>query len=138
MQHFNKNKGSSTVVITVPTLTARDMLVRKLYTHLTKEPSTMYSIVQDRLNRIQIFQLTKNGIRILIKTYLVIIIPVQIDLSPIMELSGSVDFHLDDTIAQLQKLIAQLKSLQGKHVLKGTSCGKTLEQLVRVLSDINV
>jgi len=126
-----------TIVITANTIDARDAFVRKLYSQLTSEPSTTYIVVQDRLNRIQIYQRTKSGYRILVKTYLVIVLPVHINLAPLTELTGTVDFHLDYTIDTVQKLLTKLKSLQGTHELKGAMNGKTFEQLVRSLSDAN-
>ena len=116
------------VVITVPSVMRRDKLIRQIYKQLTLEPSTVFTIQQDRINRIKVFHNVGDGVKVLVRTYLVIIIPVLVDLSPLDSLYGSVDFYLDETIGQLTKLVNKLQLLKGHKVIKGNHNVKSLEQ----------
>jgi len=69
------------VVITVSSVMRRDKLIRQIYKQLTLEPSTVFTIQQDRINRIKVFHNVGDGVKVLVRTYLVIIIPVLVDLS---------------------------------------------------------
>lgn len=116
------------VVITVSSVMRRDKLIRQIYKQLTLEPSTVFTIQQDRINRIKVFHNVGDGVKVLVRTYLVIIIPVLVDLSPLDSLYGSVDFYLDETIGQLTKLVSKLQLLKGHKVIKGNRNVKSLEQ----------
>lgn len=116
------------VVITVSSVMRRDKLIRQIYKQLTLEPSTVFTIQQDRINRIKVFHNVGDGVKVLVRTYLVIIIPVLVDLSPLDSLYGSVDFYLDETIGQLTKLVNKLQLLKGHKVIKGNRNVKSLEQ----------
>jgi hypothetical protein len=116
------------VVITVPSVMRRDKLIRQIYKQLTLEPSTVFTIQQDRINRIKVFHNVGDGVKVLVRTYLVIVIPVLVDLSPLDSLYGSVDFYLDETIGQLTKLVSKLQLLKGHKVIKGNHNVKSLEQ----------
>ena len=123
------------VVITVSSVMRRDKLIRQIYKQLTLEPSTVFTIQQDRINRIKVFHNVGDGVKVLVRTYLVIIIPVLVDLSPLDSLYGSVDFYLDETIGQLTKLVNKLQLLKGHKVIKGNRNAKSLEQqLAGILS----
>ena len=119
---------SKTIVITVASITKRDSLIKAIYTNLTKEPSTQFTIHQDKVNRIKVFHNAGKGIKVHIKTYLVIVIPVTIDLKPLDSVYGLVDFHLEVTIKELNKLIKKLTSMQGQRVVKAGT--KNLESLL--------
>jgi len=123
------------VVITVSSVMRRDKLIRQIYKQLTLEPSTVFTIQQDRINRIKVFHNVGDGVKVLVRTYLVIVIPVLVDLSPLDSLYGSVDFYLDETIGQLTKLVSKLQLLKGHKVIKGNRNAKSLEQqLAGILS----
>lgn len=116
------------IVVTVSTIMQRDKLIRQIYKQLTLEPSSTFIIQQDQVNRIKVFHNIGNGVKVLVRTYLVIIIPILIDLSPLNAVYGNVDFYLDETIGQLTKLIDKLQLLKGHKVIKGNKNGKSLEQ----------
>ena len=116
------------VVITVSTIHNRDKLIRQIYKQLTCEPTSAFTIQQDQVNRIKVFHNAKDGIKILIRTYLVIVIPILVDLSPLSSLYGNIDFYLDETIGQLTKTIDKLQALKGHKVIKGNNNVKSLEQ----------
>ena len=116
------------VVVTVSTIFQRDKLIKQIYKQLTLEPSTVFTIQQDQVNRIKVFHNVGDGVKVLVRTYLVIVIPVLIDLSPLDSIYGSVDFCLDETIGRLTKLINKLQLLKGHKVIKGNHNVKSLEQ----------
>jgi len=125
---------SLTILLTVSSIPARDKLIKQLYTNITKEPSTVFTVLKDQVNRIRIYhnaQFTK----VLIRTYLVIVLPVLIDLNPLRQISGHVDFHLEETIQELETLTTKLRSLQGRRFVKENQSGKTLQQLVECLCE---
>lgn len=122
------------IVITVSSIHNRDKLIRQIYKQLTLESSRVFTIQQDQINRIKVFHNVGDGVKVLIRTYLVIVIPILVDLSPLNEIYGSIDFYLDETIGQLTNLINKLQSLKGHKVIKGKNNGKSLEQqLARIL-----
>lgn len=127
--------SSITVIVTVSSISDRDRIIKNLYTNLTKEPQTTFTIQQDQVNRIKIFHNVGRDNRVLIKTYLVIVIPILIDLKPITSAQGVVDFKLDETIESLQKLINKLQGLQGRHIMKGSSNAATFAKLVDCLRE---
>lgn len=121
-------QGNNYVVVTVSNITKRDKLIKQIYKQLVNEPSTQFTIIQDQINRIKVFHNVSGGVKVLVRTYLVIVIPVMIDLSPLFSIYGSVDFYLDETINQLSVLVSKLQNLKGHKVIKGTGNGKSLEQ----------
>lgn len=121
-------QGNNYVVVTVSNIAKRDKLIKQIYKQLINEPSTQFTIIQDQINRIKVFHNVSGGVKVLVRTYLVIVIPVMIDLSPLFSIYGSVDFYLDETINQLSVLVSKLQNLKGHKVIKGTGNGKSLEQ----------
>ena len=121
-------QGNNYVVVTVSNIAKRDKLIKQIYKQLINEPSTQFTIIQDQINRIKVFHNVSGGVKVLVRTYLVIVIPVMIDLSPLFSIYGSVDFYLDETINQLSVLVSKLQKLKGHKVIKGTGNGKSLEQ----------
>lgn len=125
---------SLTIVATVPNIAARDKLIKQIQTNLTKEPSTQFTVIKDQVNRVKVFHNVSSDIRVLIRTYLVIVIPVMVDLSSLNSLYGNLDFHLEDTIKQLSVLIGRLKSMQGKRFVKPRT-NNDFESLLKCLSN---
>ncbi len=121
-------QGNNYVVVTVSNIAKRDKRIKQIYKQLVNEPSTQFTIIQDQINRIKVFHNVSGGVKVLVRTYLVIVIPVMIDLSPLFSIYGSVDFYLDETINQLSVLVSKLQNLEGHKVIKGTGNGKSLEQ----------
>jgi len=117
-----------TIVITVPSIPKRDKLIKAIYTNLTKEPSVQFTIQQDKVNRIKVFHNAGKGIKVHIKTYLIIIIPVSIDLKPLDSIYGLVDFHLESTIKEFGKLMKKLTAIQGQRIVRAKT--KNLEALL--------
>lgn len=115
----------NSVVVSVNTIHERDIAIKKLYKSLQKQASTKFTIQQDQVNRIKVFH-NKGSMRVLITTYLVIVLPVIMDLSPLETLTGTVDFRLDETIIKLENLAQHLRSLQGKRIVQKHSGTKDL------------
>ena len=124
-----------TIVITASTAQERSMLIKRIYTNLHKEPSVQLTVVQDQINRIRIFHNVGPGVKVLIRTYLIILIPVYINLKPLNEVYGHVDFHLDETIKHLQVLTAKLKSMQGQRYVKGDQSRDLTSMLTDMIGD---
>ncbi|MCP3924904.1 MAG: hypothetical protein GY714_20185 [Desulfobacterales bacterium] len=107
-----------TTVISVNSIPERDIKVRELYHTLTRNPNKNFIIQQDRVNRIKIFH-NKGGLRILLKIYTVVILPVLLNFSPLDSIYGTVDFQLDNTIEKLELLTRKLRSIQGTRTVNG-------------------
>jgi hypothetical protein len=131
------NSTPLTIIISVTSIIARDQIIKRIYTNLTKEPSTVFVVQQDQVNRIKVFHKVARDIQVLIRTYLVIVIPIIVDLNPLYNLSGSVDFKLDETIKHLKSIITKLESLQGPRILKGDSLEQTFRQLAQSLRGVD-
>jgi hypothetical protein len=106
------------VIVSVGTPAERDMYIRRIYTSLTSEPSLTFTIVQERINKIQVFHNVSPEIKVLIRVYIVVIIPVMVDIKVLKEFTGNLTFHLDETINSLYNLIHSLERLQGSHTVK--------------------
>lgn len=130
-------KFDKTVLVSVNTVRERDDLIKKIYTNLTKEPSLQFIVAKDQVNRIQVYHNAGQGRRILIRTYLVIVVPLIMDLDKLFCVTGMVEFHLDETIRLLENQVARLRKMQGTRLVKGTANGATFEQLVRSLCETN-
>jgi hypothetical protein len=108
----------NSIIISVNSIPERDIRVKEIYKELTRNPNKNFLIQQDRVNRIKIFH-NKSGLRILLQTYVVVVLPVLLDFSPLDACMGVVDFRLDVTIDRLIKLTTKLQSIQGKRIVKG-------------------
>jgi hypothetical protein len=115
----------NSIIVSVNTIAERDRAIRKLYKSLLKNSSKKFTIQQDRVNRIKVFH-NKGSLRVLIVTYLVIILPVLVDLSSLDGFRGTVDFRLDETIIKLEEITARLRTLNGKKYYTKTTTSKDL------------
>ena len=123
-----------TVVLSVSSITDRDKMIKQIYTNLTSNKDRSITIQQDQLNRIKVFHNVSRDNKVLIRTYLVIVIPITINLNILKCATGTVDFHLNETIESLNLLIKKLQSLQGRRVVKENILNEsTLKQLDRLL-----
>lgn len=131
------SQKSSTIVITVSSINERDKTTKTIYGNLTSKIVPNLIVQQDQVNRIKIFHNVGDGVRVLIRTYIVVVIPIIVDLSLLDSFTGAITFHLDDTIEHLTKLVNKLQSLQGYRIVKGNNNAKTLEQLVDQLRGVD-
>jgi hypothetical protein len=106
-----------TYIISVSSIPERDKLIKKLYSQLTVEPDLRFTTTQDQVNRIRIYHNVATDIRVLIRTYLVLVVPLIIDLRPLLSLTGTLDFDLSETICLLQSTVNKLQAMQGRRVV---------------------
>jgi hypothetical protein len=132
-----ENKDALTIVISVASVTERDNFVRRIRTNLKKEPSDTFLVLQDQANRIRIYHRVSPGVKVLIRTYLIVIIPIIMNLEPITSLYGNLDFRLDETIRHLTNLTQKLQALQGRRIVKGDINGETFRELVNSLRGVD-
>ena len=124
---------NNSVIISVNTIAERDLMIKDLYNTLTQFPDRMYTIQKERINRVKVFY-NKGSLQILIQTYIVVVLPILLDFSPLESIYGTVDFRLDATIDRLIKLTHKLQTLQGKRVVEGKVGA---EKLKNTLSNID-
>lgn len=93
-------------------------MIKELYETLTLSSTKKYTIQKDKINRIKVFH-NKGSLRILIQTYIIVVLPIILNFSPLDCFYGTVDFRLENTIDKLIKLTHKLQSIQGKRVVKG-------------------
>jgi hypothetical protein len=130
-------KDNNYVVVSVKNIKARDEMVKNIYDRLSLDRSLSLVVIKDQVNRVRVYHRTANS-RILIRTYLVVVLPIMVDLSQLDHLYGTVYYNLDETIDQLRGHISKLESLNKRKVKKGNSNEQqTLGQLVRSLSTPN-
>ena len=127
----------NSIVFSVSTIAERDLLIKNLYFQLTNETENEFIVQKDRINRIRVFYKDKKLPVIplnLVCDYIVIILPISVNLAPLDSLTGHVDCRLDLTINKLEELIDKLKSMQGRRVIKENTDVETFSQLVRCLA----
>jgi len=132
-----ESKHSTTIVITVSSIQARKGIMKKIYTNLTKEPSVQFTVIQDQINRIKIFHNGEKGVKVLIRTYIIFVIPILINLKALNDVYGYVDFRLGDTIKHLRAHITKLESLQGQKFVKSNQGNNLEATLTNMLGDFN-
>lgn len=127
--------SSETIIITTPTLQAKHTTLSTIYSNLTTEPSITYSITKDS-STIKIFHTVSPDLKVLIRTYIVLVLPVQIDLTSLSSFTGNLTFHLDETILAVEKILLNLQSLQGHRQINGAGNVETLTRLAKSISQI--
>jgi hypothetical protein len=86
-------------------------------------------------NRIDVRQLIGDKGYVLIRSYIIILMPVVVNLSAIQGFSGDVYFDCDDVLSELNCAIKKLKAVEGQHTERGSN--ETFEKLDRILHDIS-
>jgi len=125
---------SETLIYSTSNTMQRDALIKQIYNSIIANPDLSFTVEQDQINRIRVYHNVNRATKILIRTYLVVIIPVCVDESPLIEVCfGQVHFDLQETIDELNRHITILKSIQKLHMLEGNDNGETLRSLVKSL-----
>uniref|UniRef100_A0A6M3KHU1 Uncharacterized protein n=1 Tax=viral metagenome TaxID=1070528 RepID=A0A6M3KHU1_9ZZZZ len=115
---------SETIVYSTLNTMQRDSLIRQIYSSLIANPDLSFTVEQDQINRIRVYHNVNRATKILIRTYLVIIIPICVDESPLLTICfGQVHFDLQETIDELNRRITVLKSIEKLHILKRNDNG---------------
>ena len=126
-----------TVIISANTIAERDIIIRNIYSQLTNDLDNRFIVNKDRVNRIQIFHNEGNlpeHLRSILRTYIVVVLPINLNLSPLEGITGKVEFHLDSTIDVLTKHLNRLKTLQRAVIIKENKSAETFEHLIRSLA----
>ena len=126
----------SFVVTSVSTVAQRDAKITAIHNKLLElnNLSEDVSIVKEGVNKINVYHKVKAGARILLRTYLVVMIPVQVNLSAIEGMYGTIYFDLNDTIELLQKALSKLRALEGQRTIKTPI--STKESLKQILDSL--
>ena len=109
----------------------RDRKLRDAYEKLQVEGVPNHTVTKDQ-NKITVQHIVSPGVRVLIRTYLFIIVPISVSFESLAGLRGNIDFHLEDIIDELNHLLSKLHSLTGTRLVKGSTNEKALEQLTTV------
>lgn len=126
--------GAETIVYTVTDNYWKNRLINQLYQALTDNPDLTYTVEKEQTNKIKVYHNANHSRTILIRTYLVVIVPVQVDISFLKTIcSGKVRFNLQETIAELQQKILELETLQNTHFINGDNNASSLRSLVESL-----
>ena len=124
------------IVISVNTIAERDLVMQNIQEQLESQIDSHYIIQKDRVNRIQYFYKTdpEHSYKTHIATYVVVVLPIILDLEPLHNITGEVSFHLDSVILKLTKLTKELTALRGTRIVKENTDTETFEQLIRCLA----
>lgn len=121
------------IVITVSSSARRDNLVKELMRRLLADNVNNLLIENDRVDRIKVYHRINSEVKVLVRIYLIVIIPTSINLAPLRGLGGKVEYRLDNTINELKDTITILSQMNGKQVDNPTS-DKDFESTLRSLS----
>jgi hypothetical protein len=126
-------------VVTVHTKYDQTKILNRIHANLLKEGDLNLIVERNQgENKIKVFHNIGDGIKVLIRTYLVLNIPITVDLSILTGLSGSITFCLDETIELLTSHLKTLQSMQGHIVRKGNNNEQqALEKLDRILCRVD-
>ena len=134
-EHLSEEEADPpvTVVYTALNTRRRTELLQTLYKILTDNPDLTYSVESNQVNKLEVYHNLSQDARILIRTYLIIIIPVQVNLEPLTNVKGTkVYYRLDETITQLQHLVTSLELLEDSRDTKGEKKnGETFRSLAK-------
>lgn len=125
------------VVKAVSTLDKRDEKMLQIYSRLREENllEDRIKIIKDGLNKISVYHTVPGTMDILLRVYLVIVIPINIDLSALSSLHGKIYFDLQEPIDKLSSVLRKLKSIEGERTVTTPLSAKrdleaTLNQLL--------
>ena len=128
-----------TTIISVSNAVERDRMVRSITRNLTADPITSVVVDVEPPNTIRAYHKTKS-VPILIGTYTVVIIPINVPVEALLTIKGDTYYFLDNTITHLMDIVKRLQDLNRKKYKKGdlnASTRKIGEQLDRLLCGAN-
>lgn len=128
-----------TTIISVSNAVERDRMVRSITRNLTADPITSVVVDVEPPNIIRAYHKTKS-VPILIGTYIVVIIPINVPVEALLTIKGDTYYFLDNTITHLMDIVKRLQDLNRKKYKKGdlnASTRKISEQLDRLLCGTN-
>ena len=130
-------KGNMTHVVCVSSINKRDILIANIRTNLEVNKDKNIEVVQDRQNRIKIYHLVPPDIKVCIKTILVVVIQVHINLEPLKEIyDDTVFYDLEEVFSALEHWKKKLYNMKNVAVQKRRDNSAKYTRLVESLSDI--
>ena len=124
---------SKSVVITVNSITERDIIIRNIYNQLLNEADHNTIIQKDKVNSVRVLYI-ENGKHFVVCTYIAVILPIMLSLDPLQGITGEVNFRLDTAIKKVSDFLDKLNALQGKQIIKENIDVDGFEKLVRCLA----
>lgn len=124
---------SNYIIISVSSISQRDAMINNLINKVDSDPTDNLIVEKDQ-NKVKVYHRVDTGVRVLIRVYVVVVIPVQVNLQPLTGFSGKINFCLDETIDALTKILKQLKAINGYKEIKASGADRTLQQLMDILS----
>jgi hypothetical protein len=97
-------------------------------------PHSIYEVIY-RNNKIDLYQQVPGSDSVCIRSYIIIIIPIVVDLSALQGFSGDVCFNCEEILSELNCAVRKLKFIEGSHVGRGNN--EALGKLDRILHDIS-
>lgn len=125
---------SSYVVISVGSTQQRDNRLKEIIDGLNLDP-TSNLIFEKEANRVKVYHRVGTGLKILIRTYVVVVITAHINLQPLSGFTGKVNFHLDETIDQLTEIIRQLNYLNGAKEIKASGVERSFQEMLSIITN---
>ena len=128
-----------TTIISVSNLVERDRMISSITRNLTIDPVSPVIIDVEQPNTIKVYHKTKST-PILIGTYIVVIIPINVPVEVLSTIKGNTYYFLDNTIAHLLGIVKHLQDINRRKYKKGdlnASTRKISEQLDRLLCGAN-
>ncbi len=120
----------------VSSIGKRDYLIKKIRDNLLSHVRHPLKVLQPQVNKLQVVHFASEGVWITIRTYLVLVIPLIVDISPLQEsMIGNCNFHLGGLIKELEGKIKELRLLSGQHTVEENK-NETIARLAGSLSEI--
>lgn len=125
---------NSYVVISVGSTQQRDNKLKEIVDGINLDPTSNLLFEKD-VNKIKVYHRVGTGLKILIRTYVVVVITAHINLQPLSGFTGKINFHLDETIDQLTEIIRQLNYLNGTKEIKSSNKDRSFQEMLEFLTN---
>jgi len=126
----------SFIVVSTNTTSQRDSTTQLIYNRLVELNKLVdnIKIVKEGVGKIKVFHTAGNNTPILIRTYLIVVIPVIINMTAIESIYGNVYFDFNNSIEQLESALKKLRAIEGHRKIKSPLSTKDdLEQILNSL-----
>lgn len=126
----------SFIVVSTNTTSQRDSTTQLIYNRLVELNKLVdnIKIVKEGVGKIKVFHTAGNNTPILIRTYLIVVIPVIVNMTAIESIYGNVYFDFNNSIEQLESALKKLRAIEGHRKIKSPLSTKDdLEQILNSL-----
>jgi hypothetical protein len=129
-----------THVVAVSSFAQRDILIANMRINIEankqKVPERL-EVIQDRQNRLKIYHIIDPEHKVCIKTVIIIVVQVLINLEPLKEIyDDTVIYDLEEIFTELEKWKKKLYNVKNINAQKRRDDGKKFTRLVESLSDL--